>query len=47
MSQVETEMSSDQQQGYFSKLAKKVLDNIQVNIKDIHFRFEDHFATLD
>jgi hypothetical protein len=25
----------------------KVLDNISVSIKDIHFRFEDHFSTLD
>ncbi len=48
LNKVEAEMSAgDENQGYFSKLAMKVLDNISVSIKDIHFRFEDHFSTLD
>jgi len=25
----------------------KVLDNIQIKISDIHFRFEDHFSSND
>lgn len=48
LNKVETDMSAgDENQGYFSKLAMKVLDNISVSIKDIHVRFEDHFSTLD
>ncbi len=48
LNKVETEITAgDENQGYFSKLAMKVLDNISVSIKDIHFRFEDHFSTLD
>ena len=48
LNKVEAELSAgDENQGYFSKLAMKVLDNISVNIKDIHVRFEDHFSTLD
>ena len=32
---------AEQQQGFFVKLTSKILDNIQVNMKNIHFRYED------
>ena len=28
--------------GYFEKIAKKVVDNLQVKINNIHVRFEQH-----
>ncbi|CAI2385812.1 unnamed protein product [Moneuplotes crassus] len=32
---------SDDDNGYFSKLSTKILDNIQITVKNIHIRFED------
>ena len=33
--------SADQQAGYFEKIKLRIIDNIQVNIKSIHIRFEN------
>jgi vacuolar protein sorting-associated protein 13A/C len=44
---VENELTADDSQGYFAKLAIKVLDNIQIKIKDIHFRFEDYLPSIE
>ena len=38
------EKSKDSEEGYFSKLVVKIIDNLQVTIKDIHIRYEDHLT---
>ena len=34
-------VEQDQQQGYFNKLALRVIDNIQLVVRNIHVRCED------
>jgi vacuolar protein sorting-associated protein 13A/C len=38
------EMTKTESKGYFEKLAMKVVDNIQIKIRGVHFRLEDHFS---
>lgn len=34
----------DEEKGYFGSMMVKILDNIQVTIKDIHVRYEDEIT---
>lgn len=34
----------ESEDGYFSKLVVKIIDNLQVTIKDIHIRYEDEIT---
>lgn len=36
--------SGHQEQGYFSAMIMKIIDNLQIVIKDIHLRFEDEIT---
>jgi vacuolar protein sorting-associated protein 13A/C len=35
------EKKTEDDEGYFSKLTVKIIDNLQVTVKDIHIRYED------
>ena len=39
-SEEEMQREAEQQQGFFVKLTSKILDNIQVSMKNIHFRYD-------
>ena len=41
---LKTQIANSDNQGYFERLTAKVVDNIQIKIEDVHFRFEDHFS---
>lgn len=34
----------DEQQGYFGAMVTRIIDNLQVTIKDIHIRYEDEIT---
>jgi hypothetical protein len=34
------------QDGYFGKILKKMIDNLQINIQNIHFRIEDQSSKI-
>jgi vacuolar protein sorting-associated protein 13A/C len=36
-----TEQGKESEEGYFSKLTMKIIDNLQITIKDIHVRYEN------
>jgi vacuolar protein sorting-associated protein 13A/C len=38
------EKGKENEEGYFSKLVVKIIDNLQVTIKDIHIRYEDEIT---
>jgi transcriptional regulatory protein LevR len=35
-----------QEQGYFAKIVQRIIDNLQINIQDIHIRVESEFAPV-
>jgi vacuolar protein sorting-associated protein 13A/C len=35
------------EEGYFSKLVMKIIDNLQITIKDIHIRYEDDLSKME
>ena len=40
----EQSKKEDEEQGYFGKMVVKIIDNIQVTVKNIHVRYEDHIT---
>jgi vacuolar protein sorting-associated protein 13A/C len=34
----------ESEDGYFSKLVVKIIDNLQVTVRDIHIRYQDHLT---
>ena len=43
--EMKSQIANQDNQGYFERLTAKVVDNIQIKIEDVHFRFEDHFSS--
>ena len=40
----EKSKKEEEEQGYFSKMIVRIIDNIQVTVKDIHVRYEDQIT---
>ena len=40
----EKSKKEEEEQGYFSKMVVRIIDNIQVTVKDIHIRYEDEIT---
>ena len=40
----EKSKKEEEEQGYFSKMIVRIIDNIQVTVKDIHIRYEDEIT---
>ena len=39
-------MSGSQEKGYFAKIVQRIIDNLQISIKNIHVRIESELAPV-
>lgn len=39
-------MKGTQEKGYFAKIVQRIIDNLQISIKNIHIRIESEFAPI-
>lgn len=39
-------MKGKEEQGYFGKIIQNIIDNLQINIQNIHIRFESEFEPI-
>ena len=39
-------MKGTQEKGYFGKVVQRIIDNLQISIKNIHIRIESKFAPI-
>lgn len=46
MTRLQSTQNSEEQSGYLMNLTSKIVDNVQVSIKNIHVRYEDPFNLL-
>ena len=44
---INQESKSDEEMGYLDRLNSKIIDNIQIDIKNIHIRLEDHTTSSE
>ena len=39
-------MKGKQEKGYFAKIVQRIIDNLQISIKNIHIRIESEFSPI-